>query len=302
MNINLGLDRFFNNQDNSLQAMDINIANNPSMNKGLLDSIINNGTLNNYSDQELYDLLSNNLRGLLLSIFERKDQRYIKMIISDRFLRILIQVVNNIEIDYMNKIYLNKLCYDYLTLDDDSKNSIISDLIYHLAKITNKKYIPILVGLGIPETIACYVVLSRFSTNNEFINVQRMNFVIMTADAIHTGEPIEVEQRIVNIYQNLFDRVTQLFEATMFDVFDTNEEWYTDELDERYSLITNAVLDILNSLPSDAIKRVLEDYRMVYHTSYAGQSTRCDLRCLSGDHGRIRDIVEQMNNNGIIIP
>lgn len=296
MNINLGLDRFFNNQENSFQTMDINIANNPSMNKGLLDSIINNGTLNNYSDQELYDLLSNNLRGLLLSIFERKDQRYIKMIISDRFLRILIQVVNNIEIDYMNRVYLNKLCYDYLTLDDDSKNSIISDLIYHLAKITNKKYIPILIGLGIPEKISCYIVLSRFSTNNEFVNVKRMNFVIMTANINFT------EQMIVDVYQNLFDRVTQLFEATMLDVFDTNEEWYTDEIDERYSLITLAVLDILNSLPTDAIRRVLEDYRMVYHTSYSGQSTRCDLRCLSGDHGRIRDIVEHMNTNGIIIP
>lgn len=297
MQINLGLERFFNNKPNdNFQTMDINITNNPSMNRGLLDTIIDNGTLNNYSDQELYDLLSNNLRGLLLNIFERKDQRYIKMIISDRFLRILIQVVNNIEIDYMNMVYLNKLCYDYLTLDDESKNNIISDLIYHLAKITNKKYIPVLIGLGIPEKISCYIVLSRFSTNNEFVNVKRMNFVIMTANIDFT------EQMIVDVYQNLFDRVTQLFEATMLDVFDMNEEWYTEDIDERYSLITLAVLDILNSLPSDAIRRVLDDYRLVYHTSYAGRETRCDLRCLSGDYVRIRDIVDKMNDEGNRVP
>lgn len=297
MQINLGLERFFNNKPNdNFQTMDINITNNPSMNRGLLDTIIDNGTLNNYSDQELYDLLSNNLRGLLLNIFERKDQRYIKMIISDRFLRILIQVVNNIEIDYMNMVYLNKLCYDYLTLDDESKNNIISDLIYHLAKITNKKYIPVLIGLGIPEKISCYIVLSRFSTNNEFVNVKRMNFVIMTANIDFT------EQMIVDVYQNLFDRVTQLFEATMLDVFDMNEEWYTEDIDERYSLITLAVLDILNSLPSDAIKRVLDDYRLVYHTSYLGCDTRCDLRCLSEDYVRIRDIVDRMNEEGNRVP
>ena len=58
------------------------------------------------------------------------------------------------EVDYLNKIYLNKLCYDYLTLDDESKNPIINDMIYHLAKITNKKHIPILIGVGIPEKIA----------------------------------------------------------------------------------------------------------------------------------------------------
>lgn len=275
---------------------EINVAQNPNLNKGLLDSIINNGTINNYSDQDLYYLVSNNLRGLLLNIFEHKDQRYIKMIISDRFLRVLIQVVTNIEVDYMNKIYLNKLCYDYLTLDEESKNPMINDMIYHLAKITNKKHIPLLIGAGIPEKIACYIVLSRFSTNNEFLNVTRMNFVIMTANIDFT------EQMIVDVYQNLFDKVSELFEATMLDVIDTTEEWYTEEIDERYSLITLAVLDILNSLPSDAIQRVLNDYVSVYYTSYSGRETRCDLRCLSEDFIRIRNIAEAMIANGVRLP
>ena len=300
MRINLNLEeKFLNNQATNILKQpvgDINVYNNPNINKGLLDDIINNGTINNYSDEQLYALISSNLRGLLLNIFERKDQRYIKMIISDRFLRILIQVVSNIEVDYMNKIYLNKLCYDYLTLDDESKNTIIKDLIFHLAKITNKKYIPVLIGFGIPEKIACYIVLSRFSSNDEFLNVVRMNFVILTANINFT------EQMIVNVYETLFERVSQLFEATMFDVLDTNEEWYTEDIDERDSLITLAVLDILNSLPSDAIRRVLDDYNMVYRSSYLGKKTRCDLRCLSGDYERIRVIAEEMAANGIRLP
>lgn len=298
MKVDLNLERFINKEPEVKldKPVDVNIANNPNINKGLLDTIINTGTLNNYTDNELYALLSTNLRGFLLNIFERKDQRYIKMIISDRFLRVLIQVVANIDIDYMNMIYLNKLCYDYLTLDDESKNNIISDLIYHLAKITNKKYIPLLIGVGIPERIACYIVLSRFSTNDEFVNVTRMNFVIMTANIHFT------EQMIVDIYQNLFDRVSLLFEATMLDVPDTTEEWYTDDIDERYSLITLAVLDILNSLTSDAIRRVLDDYVNVYHTSYYGKSTRCSLRSLSGDYERIRTIAENMISQGIRLP
>ena len=299
MRVNLNLKRFIDNKklDDTVNInANLNIANNPNINKGLLDTIINNGTLNNYSDSELYTLLSTNLRGFLLNIFERKDHRYIKMIISDRFLKVLIQIVSNIDVDYMNRLYLNKLCYDYLTLDDEFKNSIINDLIYHLARITNKKYIPLLIGVGIPEKVACYIVLSRFSTNDEFLNVTRMNFVIMTSNIHFT------EQMIVDIYQNLFDRVSLLFEATMLDVPDTTEEWYTDDIDERYSLITLAVLDILNSLPSDAIRRVLNDYVSVYHTSYFGQETRCSLRSLSGDYERIRNIVEDMILQGIRIP
>lgn len=297
MKVDLNLKRFLQKPDNDLSnTVNVNIVNNPNINKGLLDNIINNGTINNYSDGELYTLLSSNLRGFLLNIFERKDQRYIKMIISDKFLRVLIQVVANNEIDYMNTIYLNKLCYDYLTLDDDFKNSVITNLIYKLAKCTNKKYIPLLIGVGIPETIASYITLARFSTNDEFVNVTRMNFVIMTANVNFT------EQMIVDVYQNLFDRVSMLFEATMLDVPDTTEEWYTDDIDERYSLITLAVLDILNSLPSDAIRRVLDDYVSVYHTSYFGKETRCSLRSLSGDYERIRNIAENMISQGIRLP
>lgn len=296
--IGLDLNKFTKNPNRQefKQTTDINVANNPSINTNLLDTIINNGTLNYYSDEQLFVLLSSNLRGFLLNIFERKDQRYINMIISERFLKVLIEVVRHIEVDYMDKIYLNKLCYDYLTCDDHFKNNIINDLIYTLAKITNKKHIPLLVGCGIPEKIACYIVLSRFSSNNEFVNVTRMNFVIMTANINFT------EQMIVDVYQNIFERVTYLFEATMLDVPDTNEEWYTEEIDERYSLITLAVLDILNSLDSAAIRRVLNDYVEVYYTSHRGKKTRCDLRSLSADYERIRNIVEDMYVQGIRIP
>lgn len=297
MRVNLNLNRFFNKPQKENVNVNVDIINNPEMNKGLLDEIISNGTINNYSDEQLFGLLSNNLRGFLLNIFEKRDQRYLKMIISDRFLRVLIQVVNSIEIDYVNTIYLNNLCYDYLTLDDDYEDGEISDLIYHLARIVNKKYIPILIGLGIPEKTACYIVLSRFSSDDEFLNVTRMNFVIMNAKTYFN------EQMIVDIYQNLFIRVTQLFEATMFDVVDTSEEWYTDEIDERYSLITLALLDILNSLSSEQITRVLNDYIAVSATSkYYKGKTRCDLRALSSDYSRIRSIVEKMNSDGLLIP
>lgn len=288
------VNKFIDNTPEVKYVSSINIANNPNINGSLLDDMINNGTINNYSDEELFILLSNNLRKVLLNIFEKKNQKYIKIIISDRFLRVLIQVVNNIEIDYMNKIYLNNLCYDYITLDDKYKNDTISDMIYHLAKITNKKYIPLLIGAGIPEKIACYIVLFRFSSNDEFVNIIRMNFAILNANCNLT------EQMIVDIYQNLFERVSQLFEATMLDVIDTTG--YTEEIDERYSLITLSVLDILNSLPSDAIRRVLDDYVQLYHISYIGMKTRCDLRCLSSDYERIRIIAEDMISKGIRLP
>lgn len=295
--LDLRLDRFFENrQEQKFIPATISIYDNPNINKNLLDDIINNGTINNYSDEQLFILLSNNLRGFLLNIFDKKDQRYIKMIISDRMLRVLIKVVNNIEIDYMNRIYLNKLCYDYLTSDEKSKNVVIDDLIYHLAKITNKKYIPILIGRGIPEKIACYIVLSRWSDNDEMLNVRRMNFVIMTVNFNFS------EQMIVDVYQTLFERVTQLFEATMLDVFDSDEEWYTETIDENYSRISLALLDILDSLPSDSIRRVLDDYNNLYNISYNGYPTRFDLGAISSDYANVYGVIKIMEQQGIRLP
>ena len=122
---------------------------------------------------------------------------------------------------------------------------------------------------------------------------------------METRNPI-VEKLMLNLmvmkYQNLFTKVSQLFEATMLDVIDPTEQWSTEEIDERYSLITLAVLDILNSLPSDAIRRVLDDYVKIYHISYLGKETRCNLRSLSSDYERIRNIAESMTAQGIRLP
>lgn len=298
MKLNIDLEsKIKNNQTPSpYGTATINIDNNPNINSAMLSDMISVGNINLYGDNDLYALIANNLRALLLNIFDKKDQRYIKMIVSERFLIALIRVVSDIKIDIMDKTYINKLCYDYITLDDKDKNPIISDLIYKLAKVANKEHIPILIGAGIPETVACYITLSRFSSNNEFLNIRRMNFIILTSTVNFT------EQMIVNVYQILFDKVTELFEATMLDVLDTTEQWYTEDIDERYSLITLALLDILNSLPSDAIGRVLNDYVNVYYMSYAGKETRCDLRCLSGDYERIRNIAEDMVARGIRLP
>lgn len=300
MKVNLRLERFFENkEEDEFIPVQINIANNPAINRDLLDNIISTGSINNYTDEQLFMLLSNNLRGFLLNIFEQKDRRYIQMIISDRFLRVLIQVVNNIEIDYMNKIYINSLCYDYLVLDKKDQNNVITDLIYQLANIANKSHIPVLIAQGIHEKIASYIVLSRFSSNKEFVNIKRMNFTIMkNINFVFT------EQMIVDIYQILFPRVTQLFEATMLDVIeDTDEPWYSNAIDERYSMISLALLDILESLTSEQIRRVLDDYVILYNLSYNGRPVRFDIRCISAEHyPKTRRVVEIMEQEGIRLP
>ena len=56
------------------------------------------------------------------------------------------------------------------------------------------------------------------------------------------------------------------------------------------------------STVTNAMTRVLEDYVRVYHVSYLGKETRCNLRSLSSDYDRIRVIVEDMISQGIQMP
>ena len=53
---------------------------------------------------------------------------------------------------------------------------------------------------------------------------------------------------------------------------------------------------------NDAIRRVLDDYVKIYHISYLGKETRCNLRSLSSDYERIRNIAESMTAQGIRLP
>lgn len=288
MNINYNTLIIKSNTDKKIE--ELNIANNPNFNIGLLDDIIQNGKMENYSNEYIFKLLSNNLEYFLSKIVDHKDKKYLDAVISERFLDILIQIVSSKNLDNTIVTYLNNICYDYISLDDVSTSDTRYNMIIQLAKTVNKKYVPILIGANIPEKIAIYIVLARFSSQSEEDNIRRMNFVILNANINFT------EQMIVDIYQNLFTKVSQLFEVTMMTIYDD------DDVSERDSLITLAILDILNSLPSNSIRKVLEEYRTIYLYKYNGYPTRFNLRALSSDYERIRVIVESMYNEGITLP
>lgn len=274
------------------EMVQVKLFNNPAYNPLVLKEKLYN--LDSLEDKELFEILRDSYEAILSDIFVDKNEYYLHLFTNSRFLSIMIQVISSINnISHTNRTYINKIVYDYLTLD--KKDQYVKQLMYSLSKMVNKDILPRLLGLGLQEDLAIYLALARFSSQKEIVNVKRLNFVIMTA-------PIEVmtEQMIVYIYEKLFDRVTPLFVGTMID---NCKQDMSAEMEEIYSTISLAILDILNTMPSNDIRKVLISYVGDYQAVYYKSGYRFSMQCLSNDYARINAVVEALYaNENIYVP
>ena len=274
------------------ELVQVKLFNNPAYNPIVLKEKLLN--IDSLQDKELFEILRDSYEYVLSEIFIDKNEYYLSLFTNPRFLSIMIQVISSVNnISHTNRTYVNKIVYDYLTLD--KKDQYVKQLMYSLSKMVNKDVLPRLLGLGLQEDLAIYLALARFSSQKEIVNVKRVNFVIMTS-------PIEVmtEQMIVYIYEKLFDRITPLFVGTMID---NCKQDMSQEMEEIYSTISLAVLDILNCMPSGDIRKVLISYVGDYQAIYYKSGYRFSMQCLSNDYSRINQVVQALyTNENIYVP
>lgn len=177
------------------------------------------------------------------------------------------------------------------------KNVIYSqesaDVFYRIAFRINKKMVQIIMNLGIPEKDAIWLIVNRYSAFDERRNIKRMVRAIQ-----HMDPKIVTEQMIVDIFSKTFnDQFENLFIAVMtdrFDSFDDKNEQYV------YSTVSNAVLDILDTMDEDEIRDILINYEN--ELSQSGTSGRFSLKTInSGDYPNICEIIKELYQMGINI-
>jgi len=275
-----------NEKDKMDEHVDLKLYDSPLYNPGALYNKLDN--LDKLSDKEIYVFLKTYYNELLSLVFEKKNQKYISYFKDSRFLSIFIQVINSLrEISYTNRVQCNKIAYDYYILEDGDEYQ--KQLLLSLSKTVNRDVIPSLIGIGLKEDLASYLALARFSSQNESTNVRRINFIIISSSI-----KLMTEQMIVWIYEKLFDHVTELFQTIMLDTYDENS-CYSEEMQEIHSIISLAILDILNSMPTNDIRSILLSYATSYTTLHTGEKTRFSMQSLSNDYKRIREVVEYLD-------
>lgn len=278
------------------EMVTVQLSASPSINATVFRERLN--SLSAMGDKELYDIIKESYKSILKDIFKREDASYLDVFTTPKFISTLTQVLNSVELTYDERITCNKLSYDYFTLKNH--DPYIKELLFILAKMVNRDKIPGLFSIGLPENLATYMAIARFSDDKDSVNIKRLNFIITTS-AVSIMNP----QMIVFIYEKLFDRVGSLINTTMFDVLNDEEEWVTEDIMEVYSNISYAILVILNNLPSQSIRKVLvgytNDFEMIYGADQ--KAVRFSMRAISPeDFSRIIAIVEQLRDEGIIVP
>lgn len=297
----------------NVTMVDMNLSENPKINKDILfQKILHNVEM---SDNELTVLLKESYEDILSCIFEQDDLQYLQFVTTPRFVNSLMKVISthSKDLKHTTKIHINKLVYDFITSHSVEPNDSVvymNTLMVSLARMVNETHIRALIGIGLSNDMADFLALARFSSSKESTNIRRVNFIICTNlvkdyDMNNEADRLAAQQMVINIYSKLFNKLTILFESTMFDVYNLDDAWVTDSISEMYSITTLAVLDILNSMKMTDIRTLIMAYTQDYISVFApkGYVPRISLRTLSGDYDRIRYVVEGLQTEeNIYVP
>lgn len=267
-------------------------------------AIPNIPTMDNHS---LAVLIKNNIDIISNDILQ-EDPVYATLFRDPNFISAFIKAVNSVPMNYTTRIACNKITYDYFT--SDNPDPVIKQQYLNMSRVVNRDIINRLINIGrdnpgmqipdrllLDETTACNLALSRYSSGNEKTNVKRLNFTIY-----HKDPEVMNEQMVVWIYEKLFTRVSDLFQAIMFEVYTSQQhDDFGESFTEIYGTVGLAILTIVNNMPPDKIQKVLMNY--YEHWQYLGYpQVRFSLRALSDDYGKINDVNRYLTTKGIYIP
>lgn len=262
----------------------------------------------NFPNMDIHSLsifIRNNLEVIAEDIM-KNDPDYIPLLVDCNFITAFTRAISSVPISYTIRLCCNKIIYDFITIKpedraiyvDPEQDRIIRDRYKELERIVNKEYINKLIGIGLPENLASILSMCRYSSMNEKTNVKRLNFAIY-----NTNNPeLMTEQMVVWIYEKFFTRISDLFQATMFEVYDNEQmDDFGENFAEIYGTVGLAVLTILNNMTSENIRKVLIGYSEEWE--YARRPmVRFSLNALSGDYSRIIRVVEYIKTEGYEVP
>ena len=293
------LDQFFQRvatapKEEERVKVEYNIMNNANINRDLFKRTLHN--IANMDNSNLKAFIQANIDQIINDIINN-DADYVGIFQDYRFLDIFTEVISSNAITYNTILGCNKLAYDYITLSEDHIDNTVKNKLINLSNIVNRTTIKRLMDLGLSTIDACNIAICRYSSGNEKINTERLNFMLCKMNS-----NIVTLQNIIYIYEILYDSISSLFSGIMFETYTEEEEDdFGYDFMNNYSNISIAILTIVNNLPSDKIDILLRGYVEEWKTNKCPQ-TRFSFRSISNDYNKINNVVEGLIASDIYIP
>lgn len=285
----------------------VELANNPNFSLPILKQNIEH--IDDMTDAELKTFLSRAYRKILVSLFDQKElPKYIQYFQNVRFIDAFIEVLSTIQFLERDEIVrLNTLCYHYLTLPEDKQDYMVVNRMIKLSSMVNRYSLPRLLGLGLPEQLANMLLIARYSDINLNICVKRVDFIIITQPKELMNQ--EMIHQILLILYDTFNEYYMVFPYMMMDIipeFDEDNEktwWVTDDVSEVNSVLNLAMLEVLNDLPTQEIRKVILNYSEGKTIVNSSAPIRFSLKTLSDDYYRINNVTNYLTyNEHIFVP
>lgn len=241
------------------------------------------------------------------------DQKNTLMCFTDiRFLDALSDVISRRlssgrYFDISTIVKINNICYDYITIQE--KDNSIANRLYAISNLINSGRIPVLLGLGISSKIANLLYIARYSSTNPDVYTKRIDFIIIQNNKeFNTVE--KIERTLITLYDLDKDQKNFiiLFSSIMSDVLgeysedDPMTHWITSDIEEADSMLSLAILNILNDFTSDARLEVIRNYAQGYSILGGNKPVRFSMRSLSDDYANVIATVNYLTMDGIYVP
>lgn len=207
---------------------------------------------------------------------------------NKRFLKLFLDIIGTIYLSEHEITCINKLAYDYYIISN--KDPEVSSLLLQISNIINNITSIKLSGImGINGArILSMIANSSFKDERK---VHRVNTFLLKSNLALSI------QDIVNIYCILFNRFTNLFIYSMLEV---KPAGMTDDQLKKFDMISLALLAILDSIPSEDIKKVLYDYAFTLKLVKGDIKVRFSIKSAKS-YTRIIKIVNEIESDQIDI-
>lgn len=255
-------------------------------------SMINN--IDNLDENQIKNIILRQYPMILnYDLFLKSDEsRYQaqQLFTNKKFLEIFLNIVGLLQLNREQTVCVNKLAYDYYILNnkDEEISNLLLQISYWINNITVIKLSGILGMHG--ARVLSMIANSSFKDDKK---IHRVNTFLIKCNI-----SLSI-QNIIDIYCILFDRFTYPFIYTMLEFKDSR---MTMEQCERFDLISSAMLEMLNSLTSEDMRKILYNYAYMIKLQSV-QIVRFSLKSAKY-YTRILKVIEdiELDDDKLIVP